>query len=73
MSIRNARRLVAGLGVTVLAYLLLGAAGLWGVAFAAPALVFAPSAVRSVVRERKARRDLDVELDRILAGTSEHR
>jgi hypothetical protein len=65
MKTRTLIRLSAAAVVTVVAYALCGAAGLWGVALAAPALVFAPSAVKQAVAERKTKRALDAELSRI--------
>ena len=61
-------RLTAGVVVSVVAYVLLGVAGLWGVALAAPVLAFAPSAVKGAVAERKTKRALDAELSRIFDG-----
>jgi hypothetical protein len=68
MTTRTVIRLTAALAVTVTAFSLLGVAGLWGVALAAPALVFAPSAVKQAVAERKTKRALDAELSRIFDG-----
>ena len=64
----NLGRLVAGAVVTVVAYVFLGVAGLWGVALAAPALVLAPSAVKQAVAERRSKKALDAELAVILGG-----
>ena len=68
MSTRTILRLTAAAVVTVVAYVLLGVSGLWGVALAAPALVFAPSAVKGAVADRKTKKALDAELSRIFAG-----
>lgn len=68
MQAKTVARLTAAVGISVTAYALLGVAGLWGVAFAAPALVLAPSAVKTAVRESRTRRALNSELDRILGG-----
>ena len=59
-------RVFAVLVVCATAFSLLGAAGLWGVALAAPVLVFAPSAVRGAVVERRTKKALDAELATIL-------
>ena len=64
-------RVVAAAVVTVTAYAMLGVAGLWGVALAAPCLVFAPHMVRGAVAERKTKRELNVALTEILAGSRE--
>ena len=71
MTTRTVARLTAAVAVTAGAYALLGTVGLWGVAFAAPALVLAPSAVKTAVRESRNRRALNSELDRILGGNRE--
>ena len=68
MTTRNVVRLAAAAAISVAAFLFLGAGGLWGVALAAPALVFAPSAVKGAVSERKTKKALDAELSRIFAG-----
>lgn len=73
MTTKTVARLSAAVVVSVTAFVLLGVGGLWGVALAAPALVFAPSAVRTAVAERKTKRALDAELSRILAGSREQR
>jgi len=61
-------RLCAAGAVSLTAFVLLGVAGLWGVAIAAPALVFAPSAIRGAVAERRTKRALNAELAVILGG-----
>jgi len=71
MTTRNVVRLAAAAAISVAAFSLCGAAGLWGVALAAPALVFAPSAVKGAVVERKTKRALNAELSRILGRDSE--
>ena len=68
MKTRTVIRLAAAAAVSMTAYALLGVAGLWGVALAAPALVFAPSAVKGAVAERRTKRALDAELAVILGG-----
>jgi hypothetical protein len=68
MSETTWKRIALGAAVSVGAFALCGAAGLWGVALAAPALVFAPSAVKQAVAERKTKRALDAELSRIFDG-----
>ena len=68
MSETTWKRITLGAVVSAVAYVLCGAAGLWGVALAAPALVFAPSAVKSAIAERKTKKALDVELSRIFDG-----
>jgi hypothetical protein len=68
MSTKTLARVTAAVVVTVAAYSVLGVAGLWGVALAAPALVFAPSAVKNAVAERRTKKALDVELSRIFDG-----
>jgi gas vesicle protein len=55
MNRRTWIRVLAAVAVTVTAYSLLGAVGLWGVALAAPALLLAPSRGKVVrVREEPA-------------------
>ena len=49
MTTRTVARLTAAVVVSVVAFVLCGIAGLWGVAFAAPALLLAPSRGRAVV------------------------
>ena len=49
--------------VTLFVFGCLGVSGLWGVAIMSPALVCAVYAVRAAVRERKARKMFDAELD----------
>jgi hypothetical protein len=56
------RRITAAAVVTVAAYSVLAASGLWGVALGAVALVWAPSAVRDVIVETKAKRQFRAEL-----------
>jgi len=71
MATRTVVRLVAAVAVSFTAFVFLGSAGLWGVALAAPCLVFAPSMVRGAVVERRSKRALDAELSRIFAGSRE--
>jgi len=71
MSTKNVFRLVAACVVSFTAFVFLGSAGLWGVALAAPCLVFAPSAIRGAVVERRDKRALDVAVAKILAGSRE--
>ena len=65
MSTRTILRLTAGVVVTVVAFIACGVSGLWGVALAAPVLVFAPHAVKSGLVEAKAKRQFRAELARI--------
>ena len=55
--------------VTLFVFGCLAVSGLWGVALAAPVLVIAPFEVRRAVRERRARRMFDAELDAWLGRT----
>ena len=71
METRTVIRLTAAVAVSVTAFVLCGAAGLWGVALAAPVLVLAPSAVKSAVAERRTKKALDVELATILGRDRE--
>lgn len=62
-------RMVAAVVVSLTAFVFLGAVGLWGVALAAPALIFAPSAVRGAIADRKSKQALNAELELILGGS----
>ena len=63
------QRVTAAVVVSVTAFAMLGTVGLWGVAFAAPVLLFAPSAVKGAVAERRTKKALDAELGVILGRT----
>lgn len=73
MTTRTIARLCAGILITVTAFMVCGVAGLWGVALAAPALLFAPSAVRGGVERMKTKRQMKAELATILGGGRENR
>jgi hypothetical protein len=73
MQTKAVARMTAAVVISVTAYVLCGVAGLWGVAFAAPALVLAPSAVKGAVVESRNKRALNSELKLILGGTRDER